>query len=150
MPSSLLWLFSSAELSNWAGSPSGISTPPQPLILSFFWPACSKYALCSPVDPYFLCIQYQKPIMLTIISPYADVSVQMLVATCRYILVFNIRGVGRERFIYLRRGKKEMQISCKTPLLTPQFTFWYEKELNLHVDPFKLKYPLSNSERKKI
>lgn len=57
MPSSLLCLFSPAELSNWAGSPSGISTPPQPLILSFFWPACSKYVLCSPVDPHFLCIE---------------------------------------------------------------------------------------------
>lgn len=114
MPSSLLCLFSPAELSNWAGSPSGISTPLQPLIQSFFWPACSKYAMCSPVDPYSLCIQYQKAIMLTIISPYADVSVQMPVATCRYILVFNIRGVGRERFIYLKRGKKEMQTHAKT------------------------------------
>lgn len=41
-----------------------------------------------------------------------------------------------------------MQTSCKNPLLTPQFTFCCEKELNLHVNTFKLKYPLSNSERK--
>lgn len=66
--------------------------------------------------------------MLTVISPYADVSVQMLVASCRYILVFNIRGVGRERFIYLKRGKKEMRTSCKNPLPMPQFTFYERNE----------------------
>lgn len=76
-------------------------------------------------------------------------SVHMPVATCRYILVFSIRGVGRIRFIYLKRGKKEMQTSCKNPLLTPLFTFCYEKELNLHVNSSKLKHPLYNSERKK-
>lgn len=44
-----------------------------------------------------------------------------------------------------------MQTSCKNPLFTsPQFTFWCEKELNLHVNPFKLKYPLSNPEIKSL
>lgn len=149
MPSSLLCLSSPAELSNWAGSPSGISTPLQPLILSFFWPACSKYALCSPVDPYFLCIQYQKAIMLTVISPYADVSVQMPVATCRLYLGVQHQGCG-ERKIYLAKEREEGDAdTCKNPLLTPQFTFCCEKELNLHVNPFKLKYPLSNSGKKK-
>lgn len=62
--------------------------------------------------------------MLTIISPYAVVSVQMLVAMCRYILAFNIRSVGRERVICQRRRKKEKQTSCKKPLLRPQFTFY--------------------------
>ena len=147
MPSSPPCLFSPAVLSNWVGSPGGISSPPQPLIPSSFWPACSKYKLCYPVDLYFLHIQYQKVIMLAIISPYAVVSVQMLVATCRYILVFKIRSVGWERFIYQRRGKKGKQTSCKNPLPRPQFTFYQGKELNLHVNPFKLKCPPSNSEK---
>lgn len=147
MPPSLPCFFSPSMLSNWVGSPSATSTPPQPLILSFFWPACSKYELCYPVDLYFLHIRYQKVIMLAIISLYAVVSVQMLVATCIYILVFNIRSMGRETFIYQRREKDEKQTSCKNPLPRPQFNFFQEKELDLHVNPFKLKCPPSNSEK---
>jgi len=144
MPSSLPCLFSPAVLRNGVGSPGGTSTPPQPLILRT---ACSKYELCYPVNLYFLHIQYQKVIMLAKISPNAVVSVQMLVATSRYILVLNPRSMGRERFIYQRRGKKEKQTLCKTPLPRSQFTFCQEKELNSHVNPFELKRPPSNSEK---
>lgn len=76
--------------------------------------------------------------MLAIISPYAIMSVQMLMAVCRCILVFNIRSLRRERFVYQRR-EKEKQTLCKNPLPRPQFTFYPEKELNVHVNHFKLK-----------
>lgn len=59
------------------------------------------------------------------------------------------QGCG-ERKIYLAKEREEGDAdTCKNPLLTPQFTFCCEKELNLHVNPFKLKYPLSNSGKKK-
>lgn len=76
--------------------------------------------------------------MLAVISSYTVVSVQMLVAMCRCILVLNIRSLRRERFVYQRRGK-DKQTLCKTSLPGPQFTFYPEKELNVHLNNFKLK-----------
>lgn len=44
--------------------------------------------------------------MPAIIFPYAVLSIQILVAMCRYILALNIRGVGEIKF-YLPKKKEE-------------------------------------------